>query len=117
MSDSKTSPLSTNGPAFAWHYPRVVAHRGGGTLAPENTLAGIRTAASFGHEMVGCVSLHVAHRALDELLVGEIRSAGLRILAYTVNDPARARELAAWGVDAICTDRIDEITDILLEME
>jgi len=33
----------------------------------------------------------------------------LRILAYTVNDPERARQLAKWGVDAICTDRIDVI--------
>jgi glycerophosphoryl diester phosphodiesterase len=27
-----------------WPYPRIVAHRGGGTLAPENTLAGMRKA-------------------------------------------------------------------------
>jgi glycerophosphoryl diester phosphodiesterase len=25
----------------AWRYPRVLAHRGGGTLAPENTMAGL----------------------------------------------------------------------------
>jgi glycerophosphoryl diester phosphodiesterase len=25
-----------------WPYPKILAHRGGGTLAPENTLAGIR---------------------------------------------------------------------------
>ena len=25
-----------------WPYPKVLAHRGGGTLAPENTLAGVR---------------------------------------------------------------------------
>ena len=31
-----------------WPYPRVVGHRGGGTLAPENTLAGIRKAAAVG---------------------------------------------------------------------
>jgi len=29
-------------------YPRIVAHRGGGSLAPENTLAAIRLAASLG---------------------------------------------------------------------
>ncbi len=34
----------------------------------------------------------------------DIRDSGLRILAYTVNDPERARFLAQWGVDAICTD-------------
>src|SRR5882762_8071008 len=31
-----------------WPYPRIVAHRGGGSLAPENTLAAIRLGASLG---------------------------------------------------------------------
>ena len=31
-----------------WPYPRIVAHRGGGLLAPENTLAGIRLARNLG---------------------------------------------------------------------
>src|SRR5262245_47829973 len=31
-----------------WPFPRVLAHRGGGTLAPENTLAGLRAAAGHG---------------------------------------------------------------------
>lgn len=33
----------------AWPYPRMIAHRGGGTLAPENTLAAIRTAPVHGY--------------------------------------------------------------------
>lgn len=32
----------------AWPYPRLFAHRCGGTLAPENTLAGLRAAARLG---------------------------------------------------------------------
>lgn len=63
-----------------------------------------------------CVSLHASHKHLNAPLVAAIKAAGLRILAYTVNDPARAVELAAWGVDAICTDRIDLIgTDFLTQ--
>jgi glycerophosphoryl diester phosphodiesterase len=31
-------------------------------------------------------------------------------MCYTVNDPAQARTLFGWGVDAICTDRLDLIT-------
>ncbi|WP_277185998.1 glycerophosphodiester phosphodiesterase [Caballeronia sp. BR00000012568055] len=58
---------------------------------------------------LSCVSLHADHRDLNERLVKEIKGAGLRILAYTVNEPERAQLLAQWGVDAICTDRIDII--------
>ncbi|WP_318362644.1 glycerophosphodiester phosphodiesterase [Enterobacter sp.] len=35
-----------------WPYPHIVAHRGGGKLAPENTLAAIDTGARFGHTMI-----------------------------------------------------------------
>lgn len=38
-------------PAF-WRYPRVIAHRGGGTLAPENTLAALRMALTRGYRAV-----------------------------------------------------------------
>jgi glycerophosphoryl diester phosphodiesterase len=31
-----------------WPYPRIIAHRGGGALAPENTLAGMRKAKELG---------------------------------------------------------------------
>ena len=37
-----------NTPRPLWPYPRIVAHRGGGLLAPENTLAAIRLARSLG---------------------------------------------------------------------
>lgn len=32
-----------------WPFPRIIAHRGGGTLAPENTLASIRLGQSLGY--------------------------------------------------------------------
>jgi glycerophosphoryl diester phosphodiesterase len=35
-------------PLQPWPYPRIIGHRGGGTLAPENTLAGLRKAAGLG---------------------------------------------------------------------
>ncbi|NIF24258.1 glycerophosphodiester phosphodiesterase [Candidatus Pantoea multigeneris] len=56
-----------------------------------------------------CVSLHLNHRLLDAERTAAIKQAGLKILVYTVNSPERASELLAWGVDAICTDRIDII--------
>lgn len=35
-----------------WHWPRLIAHRGGGVLAPENTLAALRTGLFYGFRMV-----------------------------------------------------------------
>lgn len=35
-----------------WTFPRIIAHRGGGTLAPENTLAGLRRGLSHGFHAV-----------------------------------------------------------------
>ncbi|AMO46793.1 glycerophosphoryl diester phosphodiesterase [Kosakonia oryzendophytica] len=58
---------------------------------------------------LGCVSIHLNHRLLDEARTRMLRAAGLRILVYTVNEPQRAGELLRWGVDCICTDKIDEI--------
>src|SRR5450830_853698 len=37
-----------------WPYPRWIAHRGAGKLAPENTLAAFRHGASFGYTMFEC---------------------------------------------------------------
>ena len=38
----------------AWPYPRWVAHRGAGKLAPENTMAAFRMGASYGYRMFEC---------------------------------------------------------------
>lgn len=41
---------------------------------------------------------------LDAALVAAAHTAGLAVLVWTVDDPARARALAAMGVDALCTN-------------
>lgn len=58
---------------------------------------------------LGCVSIHLNHRLLDEARIAALKDAGLRILVYTVNEPARAAELLRAGADSICTDSIDII--------
>jgi glycerophosphoryl diester phosphodiesterase len=40
--------------ARTWPYPRWIAHRGAGKLAPENTLAAFRLGASHGYRMFEC---------------------------------------------------------------
>ncbi|MCE3274005.1 MAG: glycerophosphodiester phosphodiesterase [Ramlibacter sp.] len=37
-----------------WVYPRWIAHRGAGKLAPENTLAAFRLGAAYGYRMFEC---------------------------------------------------------------
>lgn len=50
MNHPLTSPVSYE----RWPYPRWIAHRGAGTLAPENTLAAIRLGARHGFRMFEC---------------------------------------------------------------
>jgi glycerophosphoryl diester phosphodiesterase len=58
-------------------------------------------------ERLGAVSLHTNHGRLAAATARAIKQAGYWLFCYTVDDPERARELLAWGVDAFCTDRID----------
>lgn len=59
-------------------------------------------------EVLEAASLHTDHRKLERAMVARLHDAGYRVLAYTVNDIARAEELFAWGVDAIFTDNLRE---------
>jgi glycerophosphoryl diester phosphodiesterase len=58
---------------------------------------------------VGAVALHINQRHLTMEQARAVKAAGFGLFCYTVNTPARARELLDWGVDAFCTDRIDLI--------
>jgi len=66
-------------------------------------------------ERLGCVALHCDHRHLDAQAARSVREAGYGLLVYTVNDRRRALELAKWGIDALCTDRLDRIEPLLLD--
>lgn len=49
---------------------------------------------------------------IDADLVREVHNAGGRVIAWTVNDAERARELISLGVDGICTDVPREILHV-----
>lgn len=59
-----------------------------------------------------CFWQHV--ELIDEALVTAVHAAGVRLVAWTVNSAPHARQLAAWGVDALCTDVPDELRTALL---
>lgn len=46
---------------------------------------------------------------IDRALVNAVHATGARVIAWTVNDPARASELVAFGVDGVCTDDVAAI--------
>lgn len=51
--------------------------------------------------------------ALDEDAIERCHAVGLRVNTWTCNDPRRARQLAGWGVDGICTDAPGVLRDVL----
>lgn len=61
---------------------------------------------------LGCVSIHCNHRHLDRKTAAAVRQAGYCLLAYTVNDAARARQLFDWSVNAVFTDYPDRLLAI-----
>jgi glycerophosphoryl diester phosphodiesterase len=58
-------------------------------------------------QMLDAVALHTNQRHLDAAQAAAVKQAGYALFCYTVNEPARAREIRQWGVDGFCTDRLD----------
>ncbi|WP_439517725.1 glycerophosphodiester phosphodiesterase [Hydrogenophaga sp.] len=56
---------------------------------------------------LGCVALVCNHALWDAATVAQARDAGLKTLAYTVNDDWAVQRLLALGLDGIITDRLD----------
>lgn len=54
---------------------------------------------------VAAATIHVDHIELDAAKVAAVQATGRQVLAYTVNDVARAHVLFDWGVAALFTDR------------
>ena len=57
-------------------------------------------------EALDATSLHTNHEYLKRADVGRLHDLGIRVMAYTVNEVARAKELFAWGVDGMFTDNL-----------
>ena len=71
------------------------------TLAGYDQLRAVAAAASRGHR-----ALHPQDPSITPDVVAACQGAGLRVVAWTVNDADRMRALTAMGVDALITDDV-----------
>jgi glycerophosphoryl diester phosphodiesterase len=58
---------------------------------------------------LGCVTIHADQQRLRPAVLSEIRRAGYPLLAYTVNDPERAKTLFDFGVKSVFSDVPDRL--------
>ncbi len=57
--------------------------------------------------MLGCVAAVCNHKLWDTRSVAQAKSAGFKLLSYTVNDEADVQRLLDLDTDGIITDRVD----------
>ncbi len=104
----------------------TIDSRGMNTVAPgpdgaSPWHAGLRAADHGGSiprlaKAAGCGTWSMFWRNLSPELVAEAGSLGLKVLPWTVNEPADMRRLIAWGVDGIITDYPDRLRALLAEL-
>jgi glycerophosphoryl diester phosphodiesterase len=59
---------------------------------------------------LGCDAVVALYTLLDAERVARVHDSGLRVLAYTVNDPATTRWLSTLKVDGVITDAVDRLS-------
>ena len=58
-------------------------------------------------ERLGCSAMVLEQSVITPELIGRLHRDGLRVLAYTVNDPGLAGELIELGIDGLISDEVD----------
>ena len=56
---------------------------------------------------LACVAVVANYRLFDRAMVDRLHAAGLRAMAYTVNDDSAAQQLLSFGLDGLITDAVD----------
>ena len=59
---------------------------------------------------LACVAVVANHKLIDADLVEQLLASGMRLLAYTVNEPEDTERLLALGLDGLITDAIDRFS-------
>ena len=61
----------------------------------------------------GCTTWSPNAGAVTQALVKDAQSAGLKVVPWTVNDPAVQDKLLGWGVDGLITDEPDRLREVM----
>lgn len=98
-----------------WHYPRLVAHRGGGVLAPENTFAGLRAAQKYGYKAVEfdvmLTSDHVPVLVHDETFGRTLGGSGS--VPRTPFNELRRMDAGSWFSARFAGEPVPALADVL----
>lgn len=106
--DAETPPLLSSFKTAALETAREAAPALPRALLLDKLWAGWLEAA----EALDCVAVVTDHALQDAKLVSQVHAAGLRSLAYTVNDPAAVQRLLELKVDGIITDAVDRFAPV-----
>lgn len=100
--------LSSFHPGIVWHLARRLREVRVAWLVHK----GQRFARhAYGFRLLGAGAVHPEHVLVTPRRLAHWHHGGARVNTWTVNDPDRARELAALGVDAIISDEPGKIRD------
>ncbi len=89
---------------ISFHYDDLVNVRNVLPHQPCQYLTGDNSDAMIQKLKESGMDIDIAHPALTAERVKAMHDAGLKVNCWTVDDPNRAEELAAWGVDFITTN-------------
>ncbi len=112
-------PKERPAPLISSFYPKVLeVVRDRAPVLPRAFLS-FTVPANWAEIMVelDCVALHLKETSLDEDTLAAFREQQVPVVAFTVNDPERARWLVERGVRAIVTDRPDRIAEAVGELQ
>lgn len=101
VAESDLDPARCHVSTKGWQVLRMLREQGFRTwrsVGDAAALAAVRAVAPTDHAVT------VRHSLLTAAVVADLQAAGHRVMAWTVNDLARARALAGYGVDGITSD-------------
>ena len=100
-----------------WHHPYVAARR----IATDHADIGMSVALARTYFFEHCTGFSMAFASLvgrdGELFRKECKTAGKRLYVWTVNKRPEMIEATKWGVDAILTDRTNDLVKLRKEMK